>query len=99
MKNVLVIGLGEVGNALCQVIGDSGKYKLFKRDKDDIKIDEEIDIMHICIPYIDNFVEIAVNYIKKYNPKLVVMNSTAGPGTTKAIYDKTKKIKIKSKFN
>ena len=91
MKNALVIGLGEVGNALCQVIEDSGEYKLFKRDVEDIKIDEEIDIMHICIPYMDNFAGIAANYIKKYNPKLVVINSTVRPGTTKAIYDKTKK--------
>ena len=96
MKNVLVIGLGEVGNALCQVIEDSGKYTLFKRDMEDIKIDEYIDIMHICIPYTENFVGIAADYIKKYNPKLVVINSTVRPGTTKAIYDKTKKIMVHS---
>lgn len=91
MKNVLVIGLGEVGNALCQVIEDSGKYKLFKRDMEDIKINEEIDIMHICIPYMGTFVDIAADYIKKYNPKIVVINSTVRPGTTKEIHDKTKK--------
>lgn len=91
MKNVLVIGLGEVGNALCQVIECSGKYRLFKRDVKDIKIEEEIDVVHICIPYMDNFIEIAADYIKKYSPKLVVINSTVRPGTTKAVYDKTKK--------
>ena len=91
MKKVLVIGLGEVGNALCQAIEESKKYKLFKRDVEDIKISEEIDIMHICIPYMGNFVDIAADYIKKYNPGLVVINSTVGPGTTKAIYGKTKK--------
>lgn len=91
MKKVLVIGLGEVGSALCQVIEESEKYKLFKKDMEDIKIDGEIDVMHICIPYMGNFVEIAADYIKKYNPKLVAINSTVGPGTTKAIYDKTKK--------
>src|SRR3989344_8914510 len=91
MKNVLVIGLGEVGNALCQVIEDSGNYKLFKKDIEDIRIREEIDIMHVCIPYMDDFVKVAANYIKEYNPKLVVINSTVRPGTTKSIYKRTKK--------
>ncbi|MBS3096749.1 hypothetical protein J4480_04885 [Candidatus Woesearchaeota archaeon] len=96
MKNVLVIGLGEVGNALCQVIEDSGNYKLFKKDIEDIRIREEIDIMHVCIPYMDDFVKVAANYIKEYNPKLVVINSTVRPGTTKSIYDKTKKNMVHS---
>jgi len=91
MKNVLVVGLGEIGSALCQVIDESGKYKLFKKDTDDIKIREDIDIMHICIPYMGSFADIVANYIKKYNPKLIVINSTVRPGTTKSIYDKTKK--------
>ena len=91
MKNVLVIGLGEIGSALCRVIEESGKYRLFKKDMENLEIKEEIDIMHICIPYIKNFVEVVVDYAKKYNPKLVIINSTVGPNTTGEIYKKTKK--------
>jgi UDP-N-acetyl-D-mannosaminuronate dehydrogenase len=91
MKNVLVIGLGEIGNSLCSVIEESGKYKLFKKDVEEIEIKEEIDVMHVCIPFFDNFTEVVVNYIEKYNPKLVIINSTVRPGTTKEIYDKCKK--------
>jgi len=91
MKNILVIGLGEIGNALYQVIEESAKYKLFKKDIEDIEINEEIDIMHICIPYIDNFVDIVVNYIEKYNPNLIIINSTLRPNTTNEIHKRTKK--------
>ncbi|MBI4143508.1 hypothetical protein HY487_01340 [Candidatus Woesearchaeota archaeon] len=91
MKNVLVIGLGEVGNAMCQVIEGSGKYRLFKKDAEDTEIREKIDIMHLCIPYMDNFVGISADYIKKYNPELVIINSTVMPNTTNEIYQKTKK--------
>ena len=91
MKNVLVIGLGEIGNALCQVIEEAGKYNLFKKDIGDVEIAENIDIMHICIPYIDNFVGIVVDYIKKFNPNMVIINSTVRADTTNEIYKKTKK--------
>lgn len=91
MKNILVIGLGEIGSALCQLIEESGKYKLFKKDIEEIEIKEEIDVMHVCIPYTNNFVNIVVNYIKKYNPKLTIINSTIRLGTTKEIYNKTMK--------
>ena len=34
MKNVLVIGMGEIGNALCKLI--EGKFNLFKKDIEEI---------------------------------------------------------------
>lgn len=91
MKNVLVIGLGEIGIALCQMVEESGKYKLFKKDIEELEINKKIDIMHICIPYMDNFVDIVVGYIEKYKPELVIINSTVRTETTKKIYDKTKR--------
>ena len=91
MKNILVIGLGEIGSALCQVIEDFKKYKLFKKDMEELDIKDKMDIMHICIPYMDNFVDVVINYVEKYNPSLVIINSTVRPGTTNEIYEKTKK--------
>ena len=91
MKNILVIGLGEIGSALCQLIEESGKHKLFKKDVEEIEIKDKIGIVHICIPYIDNFADIVANYDKKYNPGLIIINSTVRQGTTEGIYKRTKK--------
>ena len=91
MKNVLVIGYkGEIGSALVKVIEASEKYNIFKKDVEDVDIKEKIDIMHICIPFLDNFVDVVVKYINKFNPGLVIINSTVSPGTTKQIYKKCK---------
>lgn len=96
MKNTLVIGLGEIGRALCQVIEDSGKYKLYQRDVEELEIKDKIDIMHICIPYMNDFVGVIVNYIKQYNPELTIINSTVEPGTTHQIFEKIKKKMVHS---
>lgn len=91
MKNVLVVGLGEIGNALCQVVEESGKYKLFKKDIENIEIAKDIDVMHVCIPYFNGFEEIVADYAKKYNPGLIIINSTVRPNTTNEIHKKTNK--------
>ncbi len=96
MKNVLVIGFGEVGKGIYGLVRDSGKYKIFKKDMEELEIKEKVDIMHICIPYTDNFVDTAVNYIKKYDPELTIIESTIGPGTTDEIYKKTEKLVVHS---
>jgi UDP-N-acetyl-D-mannosaminuronate dehydrogenase len=43
--------------------------------------------MHICFPFIDSaqFQTTVVGYVRKYSPKVVVINSTAVPGTTRGI--------------
>lgn len=90
MKTVLVIGLGEVGMSLYEIIKESNKYKLYGLDpiyNFNQNIPEQIDIMHICFQYKqhDEFISNVVNYIVKYNPKLVIINSTVKPTTTKII--------------
>lgn len=88
MKNVLVIGLGEIGSSLVEVLNEAGDINIFKRDIEDLEINEEIDVMYICIPYLENFVDVVVSYIEKYKPKLTIINSTVRPGTTQKIYEK-----------
>ena len=91
MKNVLVIGYkGEIGSSLVKVIFNSNKYNVFKKDIEDIEIKDKIDIMHVCIPYFDNFIDIVADYAGKYKPELVIINSTLRPGMTQKIYEKIK---------
>lgn len=89
MKTIGILGLGEVGQAIKQLA--QNQYAIFTRDLDHDRITgEAIDILHICIPYSASFEKIAVQLIKAVRPKLVIINSTIKPGTTRAIHGQTK---------
>jgi len=94
-----VIGLGEVGYPLYQIIVESRKYEVYGYDINKLKsinsiddIPKDIDILHICYPYRSKrqFIESSVSYINTFNPKLVIINSTVIPGTTLEIYNITR---------
>jgi UDP-N-acetyl-D-mannosaminuronate dehydrogenase len=82
----LVVGLGEVGKPL---------YTILRRQEPDAigidiepaQVDKAVGVMHICFPFIDlpRFKSAVVGYVRKYDPKVVVINSTAVPGTTRSI--------------
>ena len=50
---------------------------------------DEIDVLHICIPASDKtkFINIAADYINKYQPNLTIINSTVPIGTTMGLYN------------
>jgi len=82
----LVIGLGEVGKPLYAILKrhDPGAIGI---DVDPVTVNAPVGVMHICFPFIDlaQFKSAVVGYVRKYNPKVVVINSTAMPGTTRDI--------------
>ncbi len=85
----LVVGLGEVGGALAEVLEQTGpvlKHDLERRDFDD-----PIEVMHLCIPFTrpDLFEEIALSYIERFKPALTIVNSTVIPGTTRSIAERS----------
>lgn len=96
MKNILIIGFGEAGKGIYGVVKDSSSYKIFTKDAEELEIKEKIAVMHICLPFIDNFIGVVADYIKKYTPELTIIESTVGPGTTDEIYKKTKKLVVHS---
>jgi len=79
-KKVGILGYGEVGKAI------SGFYKN-PRIKDLNRDDglEGVEILHVCLPWSNNFVKIVKKEIKKIKPKLTIIHSTVSPGTTKKI--------------
>jgi UDP-N-acetyl-D-mannosaminuronate dehydrogenase len=81
-KEILIgiLGYGEIGSSLAKFYKNP-KIKDLKRD-DGLR---GIDILHICIPYNDKFVEIIKKEIKEIRPKLTIIHSTIAPGTTKKI--------------
>jgi len=85
---ILIIGLGEVGKPLFDVISDH--FEVVGVDIKPVEFNDQCEIMHICFPFqIPNFVGQCVEYINKYRPKLTVINSTVSPGTTRSVYQKT----------
>lgn len=97
-ETVLVVGLGEVGRPLFELLDESGKFIVFGFDTDKSKMQSlrqttlpnKVDIVHICLPCSNKskFVDIVTSYIGKFEPKLVIVNSTVPLKTTIGIYEK-----------
>ena len=84
-NKVVVVGLGEVGKPV---------FELISRHHHTVGVDisppleeiEEVEVLHVCYPFqIKDFVGETVRYIKLFEPKLTIINSTVGVGTTRAI--------------
>jgi UDP-N-acetyl-D-mannosaminuronate dehydrogenase len=92
MQTVLVIGLGEVGKAICSIIEDSGTFNVSGYDiKDTTATIPHPTYLHICFPYSqDDFEASVIQYIKSFKPKLTIIHSTIPPKTTQMIAETVK---------
>lgn len=82
----LIVGLGEVGSALNELL--SCHYEVDVVDKSFQSysaLNDGYDIMHICFPYSDKFIENVKEYQDKYKPKYTVIHSTVPVGTSSAV--------------
>lgn len=94
---VLVVGLGEVGSALYDVISESGKFEVFGYDIDPARakhrleeISRPIDYLHVAIPFKESegFINIVWKYIKAFSPRAVFIHSTVALGTSRKVYER-----------
>jgi UDP-N-acetyl-D-mannosaminuronate dehydrogenase len=86
---ILVVGLGEVGKPLYELIGEH--FDVVGIDIKPVDFNGECEILHLCFPFqIPDFVAQCVKYIKQYKPNLTVINSTVPPGTTRSVYKKSR---------
>ena len=81
---VLVVGLGEVGGPLLELLSEPHGAK--GRDVEAADFDG-VEILHICFPFGPQFVSSVSRYAELYKPDIVVVNSTVTPGTTRAIQE------------
>lgn len=96
--SILVVGLGEVGRALYNVIrGEGVGFDIYGYDIDPSRnvdriedIPRPIDYLHIAFPYgrCSKFVEAVSMYVYRFKPKLTIIHSTIAPGTTRLLQDK-----------
>ena len=91
MKNHLIIGMGQVGKALlqvlnCEFVGHATPYLVHYRDID-LHPDHppflgDYDVLHITFPYSEDFSHVVGLYDKQYEPKMTIIHSTVPVGTT-----------------
>ena len=98
-EKVLVIGLGEIGRTLFEILSKSKNFDVYGLDTNTTKmleikqnqnmIPSKVDIIHICIPFKnqEKFLKIVNLYATKYSPNLLIINSTVIPGTTQKVYE------------
>ena len=88
MNNVGILGYGEVGKAVCSLYKETPKIKDLT---DDVNLNN-LDILHVCIPFSDTFEETVIQTLKNNKPKYCVIHSTIAPHTTQNINKKTDNI-------
>jgi UDP-N-acetyl-D-mannosaminuronate dehydrogenase len=88
-KSILVVGLGEVGKPLFQLLSEH--YKVVGIDiQPPSEPVGEVDVLHICFPFeIRDFVGETARYIETYKPAVTVINSTVAVGTTRKVAMRT----------
>lgn len=81
----LVIGLGEVGGALAEVLERT--QPILRHDIEPVDIDRPVGIAHLCFPFQSQaqYESTAIEYLRRFQPKLAIINSTVLPGTTRNI--------------
>ncbi len=86
---IMVVGLGEVGKPLLEVL--SRKYETVGLDITPLgEAPGEIDVMHVCYPFtIPDFAGETARYIQRFNPRITVLNTTVAVGTTRSIAERT----------
>jgi len=81
-EKVLVVGLGEVGRALFELLKESGRFEVYGFDLDANKmreigqsavLPEKVDVMHVCFPCAgkEEFVGSVVGYVGRFKPRLL----------------------------
>ena len=95
-EKVLIVGLGEVGQALFELLEENEHFAAYVFDTKTEKMREVgqkalpdgVDTMHVCIPCVDQekFVKTVITYVNRFKPKLTIINSTVSPSTTMNVH-------------
>ena len=79
-QGIGILGYGEIGKAIAEFYN---KPLIKDLNRDDGLVG--VEILNVCIPWSEKFVEIVKKEIKEINPKLTIIHSTVAPGTIKKI--------------
>jgi UDP-N-acetyl-D-mannosaminuronate dehydrogenase len=87
MEKIMICGYGQIGRSIYELYTDYDAYELGYVDLNcgENTNMKKVDVLHICIPFNKKFIENSKNYIKKYKPRLTIINSTVPILTTSVI--------------
>ena len=95
MKKDVVVGLGEIGNPILNILSKKGIVVGFDLNRvlmDKTKFEEyknlETSFLHIAIPVTNKFINHVLKLDKKFHPECIVIHSTIKPGTTEKLQRK-----------
>lgn len=81
---VIVVGLGEVGRPLLNILGRS--HECIGVDVEPVEVTKPCSVLHICLSFqLKDYLGTTCGYITKYRPHYTVINGTVAPGTTRII--------------
>mgnify|MGYP003655320894 FL=1 len=81
MNKVGIIGYGEIGKSVEKLYNDPVLIKDLDRD-DGLA---GVEVLHICIPFGDSFVDTVRGYVQEYKPSYTIIHSTVAPTTTESL--------------
>lgn len=88
-RKVIVIGLGEVGKPLLDLAAMHYRHTVGV-DLAPVPPMDNVEALHICFPFeIPDFVGESIRYMEHFNPRVTVINSTVGIGTTRQIAERS----------
>jgi len=88
-QRVVVVGLGEVGRPLLAIAAEHHEVIGVDIAPPTEEIND-VDVLHVCYPsQIKDFVGETARYIELFRPKVTIINSTVGVGTTRAVAERT----------
>lgn len=88
MNKDIIIGLGQVGQALKEVLESKYELDTFDIEAPDIPVQKQYRIVHICFPYNVKFISQVQKYFRKFKPSIILIHSTVKVGTTQKIIKK-----------
>lgn len=84
-QNVVVVGLGEVGKPLLELVSQHHNAIGVDITPPTDKVDH-VDVLHVCYPFqISDFIGETARYIEMFKPAVTVINSTVAVGTTRHV--------------
>lgn len=90
MITIGILGFGEIGSSVIGLYDSRYQVKISDPWKGYNQTLDNCDVLNICIPFTDKFVENVAGLLTLHKPKLTIIHSTVEPLTTKKIKELTK---------
>jgi len=86
-KKDIIIGGGQVGYALNEILGFEYDIDTYDIKNHNINFENSYRVMHVCFPYNEKFVKEVKKYFIRFNPKVIIIHSTVKVGTTQKLIE------------